>query len=204
MFLLVPLIFIIGSAAGIIVIVYRKLPYLKKLTPENHEVGDTLVHDLYPEIFAWFDQVKWHEVRQYTLVELEKFLRKLRLATLKIEHLSDALIKKVRHTHLSGHIEQMIAEEKVPEPAAMVEPVKDPQQALIEEFKAQEQKLIIEIAQNPKDPRLYEVLGDLYLKLENHSDAREAYEAALSLEPTNEVLARKYSKLLHPKTEAVA
>ena len=55
---------------------------------------------------------------------------------------------------------------------------------------------IIEIAQNPKDSRLYEKLGDLYVEMENWNDAKESYEAAIELNPTAEELKRKLSTAL--------
>lgn len=202
MFIILPLIFIAGSAVGVFVIIRRKMPYLKKLTPENNEIGESVLHDFFPELMAWIGQIDLAEIKQHALRELEKFLRKLRVATLKVDHISDSLIKNIRRAHLNNHIEHVIADEKAAEPAPKTEPAKDPKTVMMEDLKTQEQKLIIEIAQNPKDPKLFEVLGDLYLKLENLQDARDAYEAALGLNPNDQGIARKYSRLLK-KPEAV-
>ncbi|OGN17523.1 MAG: hypothetical protein A3C88_01120 [Candidatus Yanofskybacteria bacterium RIFCSPHIGHO2_02_FULL_50_12] len=190
MFIIVPLTLIIGSLAGIAIIVYRKLPYLKKLTPESHEVGVSMIHDLFPELVDWITRFDLQEYKQQSLRELEKMLRKLRVASLKIDNLADLLIKRIRKVHLSRHLEQ------VAEKSAELEPVESKVESLANQWKAQEQKLIVDIAQNPKDPHLYEVLGDLYMKINNMADAKEAYEAALGLIPNDEGLARKYSKLL--------
>ena len=54
----------------------------------------------------------------------------------------------------------------------------------------------VEIAKNPKDSRLYEVLGDLYVKMNNFSDAKESFEAAMELSPHDEGLQKKYSQVL--------
>src|SRR5271154_1371454 len=106
MFILIPLILILASAIGIAVIVYPKIQYVKKLTPESHEVGTTALHDFFPELTDWFNQIKFKEYQQHTLREIEKSLRRLRLAMLKVDHLSERLIRKIRRVHLSTHIEK--------------------------------------------------------------------------------------------------
>jgi predicted Zn-dependent protease len=54
----------------------------------------------------------------------------------------------------------------------------------------------MEIAKSPKDFILYETLGDLYSKMNNLSDAKESFEAAIELNPNNEVLQKKYSQVV--------
>ena len=66
----------------------------------------------------------------------------------------------------------------------------------MEDMKREEQGMIIEIAKNPKDSRLYEVLGDLYVRMNNFSDAKESFEAAMELSPHDEGLQKKYSQVL--------
>ncbi|OGN08532.1 MAG: hypothetical protein A3C61_01930 [Candidatus Yanofskybacteria bacterium RIFCSPHIGHO2_02_FULL_39_10] len=56
--------------------------------------------------------------------------------------------------------------------------------------------MIIEIAKNPKDAHLYEVLGDLYIEMENFVDAKESYEASIELSPQNGSLKIKLSEAL--------
>ncbi len=204
MFITLPLLLIAGSIIGIVLIVHRKLPYLKKLTPESHELGESIFHDFVPEIVPWFDQARMRHYRQITLKELEKFLRQLRVISLKIDHMSDSLIKKIRRLHITTHLEHAAVQQKSEEsPPLVTVPAGPSVKDTAEELKSQEQKLIIEIAQNPKDPQLYETLGDLYLKMKNDHDAKEAFEAALGLNPHDQALARKYSRLLK-KPEAVA
>ena len=36
MFIIIPLTLLLASAVGILVVVFRKMPYLNKLTPETH------------------------------------------------------------------------------------------------------------------------------------------------------------------------
>lgn len=168
------------------------MPYLRKLSPEAHDVSDNMLEDFFPEMIAWFTQIPWHHYRKTSLQELEKGLRRMRLAFLKIDHASARLIQKVRHTHLSTDLKhtEVTTELAIPEQmAVLAEPTS-------EDFKGLEQQLIIEIAQDPKNAGLYEKLGDLYLKMDNVHDAKEAYEAGLGFSPDNQDLARKYSRLL--------
>ena len=66
----------------------------------------------------------------------------------------------------------------------------------MEDMKREEQRMIIEIAKNPKDAKLYEVLGDLYIKMNNLLDAKESYEAAIELNPHSEELQKKRSQIV--------
>jgi len=204
LFIIIPLILIGVSIVGIALIVRRKFAYLIKLSPEAHEVSDNICEDFFPELISWFKQIPWHQYRQISLQELEKGLRRARLVFLKIDHASARLIQKVRHTHLATDLEHnasIQAETKtdltVPEHMEMVvEPAP-------EDLKGQEQQLIVEIAQDPKNASLYETLGDLYLKMDDTSDAKEAYEAGLAFGPDNQNLARKYSRLLKKLDEKI-
>ena len=63
-------------------------------------------------------------------------------------------------------------------------------------LKNEEQRLIMEIAKNPKDARLYEALGDLYMEMSGFIDAKESYEAAIELNPQDESLKQKLSSAL--------
>src|SRR6185369_1236412 len=100
MFIIVPLILIAISLVGIAVIVRPKLPYLRKLSPDAHEVSEHLVEDYFPELVQWVTHIPWREYRKNSLREIEKVLRRLRLMLLKVDHASDRLIRKVRRTHI--------------------------------------------------------------------------------------------------------
>ena len=60
-----------------------------------------------------------------------------------------------------------------------------------EKQKKEEHVLIIEIAKNPKSPELYKKLADLYILEENFSDAVEALETAMKLNPEDKKTAAK-------------
>ncbi len=200
MFILVPLILILASVVGVSVIIFRKMPYLNKLTPETHlstqtgAIGDFLA-DLFPEFSEVVKSLKLKEYGRLWLVELEKFLRKLRVISLKIDRISESWIKKIRRGHSFGAATSSIVEKKETTeiPMAKTQPA---QKITLEDMKREEQKLIIEIAKNPKDGKLYEVLGDLYIKMNDLSDAKESFEAAIELSPGSELLQKKLSQVV--------
>ena len=200
MYLIVPLFFIVLSAGGIAYIIRQKVPYLKKLTPESHEVSDNILRDFFPEVGEYVNEVKIKEFQKNFLKELEKLVRRLRVVTLKVDHISDRVIKKLRHHHISTHLEhKALLEEKAAETTVEI-PIETNSQSSEEDLKAREQQLIVKIAKNPKEAQLYIELGDLYLAMHNIGEAKESFEAALALNPHDLALARRYSKLLK-KTE---
>ncbi len=193
---------ILASVVGISVVVFRKMPYLNKLTPETHlpaqaglaEVGIGFLDDLFPEFSEGVKDLKLKEYGHLWLIELEKFLRRLRVISLKMDRISESWIKKIRKGHgfrtaTSVIVEKLEATENL---VLKAQPIRE---ITLEDMKREEQKLIIEIAKNPKDSKLYEVLGDLYLKMNNFSDAKESFEAAIELNPNNEILQKKLSQV---------
>ena len=198
MFILIPLTLILASVVGTSVIIFRKMPYLNKLTPETHlpvqtgAMGDILT-DLFPELAEGFKSLKLKEYGNLWLVELEKLLRRLRVVSLKIDRISDSWIKKIRKSNVSRIATQVTEKTEVVENRVIK--VQTTPQTTIEDMKREEQRLIIEIAKNPKDSKLYEVLGDLYIKMNSFSDAKESLEAAIELNPHNEELQKKLSQI---------
>ncbi len=201
MFILVPLMLILASVIGISVIVFRKMPYLNKLTPETHvsahsgagKIGLDFMNDLLPEFSGVFQSLKLREYGNVWLLELEKFLRRLRLFSLKIDRVSESWIKKIRNGNSSGTTVSPLAEKA--EEASVIKPQPVPKMTL-EEMKREEQRLIIAIAKSPKDYQLFESLGDLYVKMKSFSDAKESFEAAIELNSQNEDLQKKLSQVL--------
>ena len=205
MFIIIPLALILVSAGGIFFIVWRKLPHLKELTESVQEVQNktetlgvvsagnnwqTLIYDLCPEVLNWAKGIKIEEYKKMWLVETEKLLRRLRLVSLKMDRFSNSLIKKIRKRIYSGNGSTFSA--------SAVEGSRDNQDTREKEdkkveFKKNEQRLIIEIAKNPKNASFYEELGDLYAKMGDYRDAKESYEAAIELNSNNEELKKKLS-----------
>lgn len=194
MFILVPFILILASVIGISIIIFRKMPYLNKLTPETHAESDILI-DLFPEFSEGFKNLKLKEYGNLWLIELEKLLRKLRVISLKMDRISDSWIKRIRRGNSLRTITSVVFEKTETEKTAVLKIQSSPKTTL-EDEKREEQGLIIEIAKNPKNFRLYETLGDLYVKMNNFSDARESFEAAIELNSNNDGLQKKLSQVL--------
>ena len=219
MFLVIPLFVISISLAGTFFIIYRKRNYLNKLyslnnagTNESYILTGSDLNwkyygaEFFPEIKAWLERLKLYEHRGKLLLELEKFLRRTRLIFLRIDRWSDALIKKIRRVHLNGQLNGKTSSQSPPTldiqnnedtTLSTAEQLVQPQSAISPVFlKNEEKQLIIEIAKNPKNYQLYEALGDLYIEMENWTDAKESYEAAIELNPQNEFLKQKLSSAL--------
>ena len=207
-FILIPLALILASAGGILFIVWRKLPRLEELAETGSTNGASaesgwrhVFYDLCPEVWNWAKGVKVKEYKEMWLVETEKLLRRLRVVSLKMDRFSDSLIKKIRKRANRPAAEFESASGKQgPVPSAQREGNIGTGAA---EFKKNEQRLIIEIAKNPKNAALYEELGDLYSGAGDYKDAKESYEAAIELNSNNEELKKKLSlsleKLTPPK-----
>jgi tetratricopeptide (TPR) repeat protein len=189
LYLILPLSIASVAALGIVAVVWRKMPYLRKLTPESHEVGDTLFHDFAPEVVDWFRGVPWRRYVHDVLVAFEQFLHRARGAMTAVDRVSSQLVRKVRQVHekTAQQHEQVVAQLEQEKQERATEP--DPDAVDFdnpEQLKQEEQRLIVAIAQNPKDAALYSDLARISLRLGNTKDAVEAMEQATKLEPKNE------------------
>src|SRR5688572_4391625 len=115
MYLIIPLSIFIVSVIGITVIVWRKIPYLRKLTTEVGP-GANFWSDFAPELVSFYNRLNIGSYRNKLLLEMEKFLRRFRLVFLKIDSLSDTLIKKLRRGHAAQETIQSPAEKVVETP----------------------------------------------------------------------------------------
>ena len=149
--------------------------------------------EFFPELSQLLKRIQVNKYKNIGLMEAEKSLRKTRLVFLKIDRLSDMLIKKIRKVHLNGQLKGHMAEDKSNE----IHFATPERKTISPNFlKNEEQRLILEIAKNPKDPHLYEMLGDLYVEMESFIDAKESYEASIELNPQNPTLKQKLSGAL--------
>jgi len=205
MFYIIPLSIALAALVVIAIIVWRKMPYLRKLTPESHEFGDTMLHDFAPEMMDWFASVPWRRYVQNTLVEFEKILRKARLLMSSLDNASDRVIRKVRNVHLASakHEEAKIAQRQEEVAKQAEEPdeidMDDPEQ-----LRQEEQRLIVAIAQNPKEVGQYVRLARVYMRLANFSDAIEALEAAAKLDPADEGITKRLERARKLREKQVA
>lgn len=182
---------------GILLIVWRKFPYLKKLPidAEQKMVG-SFFSDFFPELQQSFKKLDWVSYQGYLLREFEKFLRRLKVVSLKLEGWANSLIKKIKsNTPEVKNTKEAISQAvKVVTGPVKVFPVEPPVN-----YKKEEQSLIIEIAKDPKNAELYRRLGDIYIAMKNFVDAQESLKTALKLDPdddkTKDKLARTETML---------
>lgn len=196
LFLTIPIALALLALAAMTVIVWRKMPFLRKLTPESHEVGDTWLHDMAPEAIGWFRSVPWRQSMHNVLVEFEKFLRRMRLMMSALDRASDRLVRNVRRVHeqtakqvqqaQEAKEEKVQAQQELQERDADELDLDDPDQ-----LRQEEQRLIIAIAQSPKDPALYSEIARVYMRLKAYGDAAEALAQAVKLDPENESYQRR-------------
>ena len=196
MFFWVPFGIFVISLIAIGWIISRKFIYLKKLNPEaiedSAEIQGGFWEDFFPGLSAFLKNINLREYRLNFLAEFEKFLRKLRLISLKIDTTTNRLIHRVRKSVV--HHEGLINGEA----AAQVE--REIINAEVHgsgerDLKEMEQQLIIEIAKNPKDSQLYKKLGNIYMKTGEWHDAVESFKKALELEPGDDAIRAKLEKL---------
>lgn len=209
LYLTIPFGIALVAAIVLVVMVWRKMPYLRKLTPESHEVGDTVVHDLAPEAVDWLRGIPWRQYLHRTLAELEGWLTRLRTAMFALGKVSDTALKSVRRAGQQAAKSHEVAvtklEEEKKEREQVVErdldevDMDDP-----EELKAEEQRLIVAIAQNPKDHALYSDMARVSLRLHSYQDAVEALEQAVRLEPGNEQYLKRLERAKRKRDEAAA
>lgn len=215
MYISIPLILVAIALAGIFIIVWRKMPYLKKLTrlnfaeqnpggltPEAHEQRKGWWHSMLPEIVDWYRGIPFKRYRETVFRETEKLLRKIRLVFSQIDRISASLIRSVRRVHIESALERTPEQaanerdEKVPLGEKLSVSARRQDISPKDQPKKREHELIIEIAKNPKDPSLYESLGDIYVELGGYEDAKESFEAALEFKPGDKVLSQKLSRAL--------
>lgn len=205
LFLIIPLSLIGVSLLAIGVIVWRKVPYMRRLTPEAHGLNQSVFTSFFPELVQNFGPARIKEYFAIWLQEMEKLLRKMRLLFSFVDRMSDNLIKRIRSAQQKRakqtptvpapkEPEQPKVPEYVDVPTVQVRPRRTaPNPALL---KSDEQRLIVEIAHDPKNARLYRELGEVYIKMKNYEDAKESFATALKLNPADDVSQRKLALVL--------
>lgn len=203
MFLTIPLVLACIALVGIVIIVWRKMPYLRKLTPESHETGTTPVHDLAPELIDWFRAIPWRQYLHNVLVEFEKFLRQIRMVVSSLDRVSDLVIRRVRTVHQeTARQHEAVVAQRQEEAAAKEEEPDEIDMSDLEQLKQEEQRLIVAIAQDPKDVQLYSRLAQVYMRLQNYSDAVEALEAAVKLDSDDASLKKRLERAKQRREKA--
>ena len=206
LFILIPIAVAVVALIGAGIIVGKKLTYLRKLNPESHEVGVSLWHDMFPEAINTANKIQVREHWSNWLTELEKALRQTRVWFSKLDRWWAGIINRVRTARedsMPEDVQTPLADEVTPVPAveASVRIVSKKSKLDPQKLKEEEQRLIVEIAQNPKDGLLYETLGDVYVQMGNFNDAIESFKAAISLNPEDQGLKNKLSQVEAVKTK---
>lgn len=152
--------------------------------------------EFFPGLAAKFEKSKWQKYKLAFLAESEKFLRKLRLISLKIDTSTNKLIHKIRQSLI--HHEKM-ASEKLANGAAELQGESEikPDLVAVDKIKVlreEEHRLIIEIAKNPSDAELYKELGKICVRLGEISDAVESFTKALELDPGDDEIRAKLER----------
>lgn len=209
MFLFVPLLLILSSLICISIIIFRKKSYINKLYTLNTAGENTIDNfswrtystDLFPELKFIAEKIELSKYKSHWLMEIEKILRKARVMFLKIDRVSDTMIKKIRKIHINAKLNGNLVQENVTDQTPRTEVadlknVAETGKMSMAFLKNEEERLIIEIAQNPKNGLLYEQLGDVYVEMANFIDAKESYEAAIELNSQNESIRQKLSLVL--------
>jgi hypothetical protein len=221
MFIIIPIGLMAISLICVGLILWRKIPYLKKLdvqvASEIHDLPPSwgwksFAAEMFPEILNLNVNSRLKEYKDIWLSEVEKLLRRLRLMSLKFDHTSDALIKRIRRFNRRSHAvpvalerrtnidrrEEAIASVSPEVKKVSAAPEKKPDPATL---KQDEQKIIMEIAKNPKNSKLYSDLAYLYIQMESWNDAKEAVDAAILLDPGNEEF-KKWRSLVLEKIQS--
>lgn len=168
-------------------------------------MGATLFHDLAPEAIERARAIPWRQYLHRIATETEKFLRGARQAMSAVDQMSDTLVRKIRrvgqqaaasHEKAVAQLEQE-REERQAEPDLDAVDFDDPEQ-----LRQEEQRLIVAIAQNPKDATLYSDLAKVAMRLGNHGDAVEAMEQAVKLEPENDQYRKRLERAKRKHAEA--
>ena len=173
MYIIIPLVIIAVSIMAVGAIVWRKFPYLKKLSADSASIPENgLLAGFFPEARNYLKKIDLSIYRDLFFKELEKFLRRLRVVSLKLDSFTRHLIDKIR----ANGSEKETIEHLTPLPPDSLE-------SKVATPAIEEHNLIIEIAKNPKNAGLYKKLADLYILAENFSDAAESLETSLKLDP---------------------
>ncbi|MBI4117454.1 MAG: hypothetical protein HY451_02110 [Parcubacteria group bacterium] len=180
MFLLIPLILIASSGAGIVYIVWPKIKEIRE-GEITSEIKEDFWHLIFPELFRFLSltRSKFVIFRQNAAVDYEKFLRRIKILSLKTHNLTNKLLERRQKERRRAERRQ----ETEPESDFWKGGgTLDSRKSI---FKTKENNLIAEIAKSPKEKNLYQVLGALYLENQMYDEAKEVFDVVLELDPND-------------------
>ncbi len=190
--------------AGLVVIIYRKIPSLANLSEE-----EIIILSRKKSFFQRVKEINWGRYWFNLVVSLEKFLRRIEIIFLKLDNILRKCIRwlRTRSQIISQRSKEWIKEresrrkhlsllKKRPEEEISVKINNDEteKEEMIEEEESddlslnelekpikEEQKWIDLIVENPKNITAYKFLGLLYWKQHNYNDAKNSLEMSIKL-----------------------
>jgi tetratricopeptide (TPR) repeat protein len=181
--MLIPYLIIILSLAGIIYIVFKKVPILVKL-PQEPDASLPQISWRAKTLDMIKDQIAHPNYWLAFLGELEKTLRKIRIIFLKLDTFFISLIAKSRERSkdLTLKSKSWMSERrmlKIERLKLLADLRRTPEE--------REEVLLRILKQNPKDVKAYKDLGLLYVEQKNLQDGKSAFEEVLKINPDDEV-----------------
>jgi len=200
---------IASSMFGLVVIVYRKIPLLARLSDEEISILNRK-----KSIIQKIQEVDYKQHRLNFIIALEKFLRKIKIIFLKIENLLSKCIDFLRNhsqimtqksrewikqreakrneiredvedkTKTDGSVLVEINKEEIDKEEKIESEILEDDDLPISELKKpikEEQKWIDLIVEDPRNITAYKFLGLLYWKQHNYIDAKSSLEMATKL-----------------------
>ena len=181
MFAIIPLILVVFSVAGIGYIVWPKIKELEN-DGNQFDIKEDLWHLILPEFFGFWDNLDFQGFKKNILADYEKFLRKVRILSLKTDNFVNKLLERRR--------------KRMPKPKFReADDFSNGPKADASYFKAKENNFIAEIAKIPKDKNLYKALGVLYVENGMLDDAREVFNVVLELDPNDSEAKESFEKI---------
>lgn len=184
MFFWIPLILVFGGVAGIGYIVWPKFREVK-MKGDLPEIKEDFWHLMFPELIQFFNlvQSRFKVFKQNVAVDYEKFLRRIRILSLRTDNFVNKLLEKRQKNGIKKEFKEANGHSNG--------------QAINAYFKVKENNLIAEISKNPKDKNLYKSLAALYMESKMYDDAEEAYNVVLELDPDDLESMEALEKIIH-------
>ena len=179
LFWLIPLAIIIIAFVVVCVVIYRKVPQLRKIDVESlpKERERKLKHELIMGRLTRTKHDKLAGVSRVAGVAVKQASRIGRRAVQKL-YAIEQYYKKIQQTQAEG--------EHALDKKTVKRLINEAEELVREEEYIPAEKIYIEIiSHNPKHVEAYEGLGNLYLRAKQFKQARESLLFALRLEPTD-------------------
>jgi len=195
MFIFIPLILIAVSLFGIGFIILPKLRVLKNDDKSSYQLepGQSFWRLMLPELFSFIDRIDFKSYKKAVLTDIEKFLRRIKILSLKIDNSINRWLEQRPKISNGGDFSKVkVGEEEKTEDNINKERA-DKNNSV---FKNKEKELITKISQNPKDKELYKTLGALYLEYNDLLDAKAVFDVVLELDPNDKEAKEALKKLV--------